>query len=96
MHHEYGVGTRATKNYQLLTQDMNLLAKKTNTLLKSKDLSKVEEAKRKIAQELGLDYEKAEDLEKGLKGESTLIENLTGCCCWYVIYLIVLGLLPPV
>jgi len=36
LHHEYGVGTRATKNYQLLTEDMNLLAEKTNKLLKSK------------------------------------------------------------
>ena len=42
LHHEYGVGTRATKNYQLLTQDMNLLAKKTNTLIKEGDLSNIE------------------------------------------------------
>ena len=42
IHHEYGVGPRATTNYQLLRQDMNLLANKTNNLLKSKDLSKVE------------------------------------------------------
>ena len=42
IHHEYGVGPRATTNYQLLRQDINLLANKTNNLLKSKDLSKVE------------------------------------------------------
>jgi hypothetical protein len=42
IHHEYGVGPRATTDYQLLRQDMNLLANKTNNLLKSKDLSKVE------------------------------------------------------
>ena len=42
LHHEYGVGTRATKNYQLLRQDMNSLAETTNKLLRSKDLSTVE------------------------------------------------------
>ena len=33
MHQEYGVGTRATKNYQLLRQDMNLLANTTKNIL---------------------------------------------------------------
>ena len=84
------------KGYEPVTRNVKLSANENKMLVVTMYLSKVEEAKRKIAQELGLDYEKAEDLEKGLKGESTLIENLTGCCCWYVIYLIVLGLLPPV
>ena len=42
IHHEYGVGTRATKNYQLLRQDLNLLANKANNLIKTGDLKKIE------------------------------------------------------
>jgi hypothetical protein len=43
IHHEYGVGPRATTNYQLLRQDMNLLANKANNLIKSGKLSNIEE-----------------------------------------------------
>jgi len=42
MHHEYGVGPRATTNYQLLRQDMNLLANKANNLIKKGGLSNIE------------------------------------------------------
>jgi hypothetical protein len=43
IHHEYGVGPRATTNYQLLRQDMNLLANKANNLIKTGKLKKIEE-----------------------------------------------------
>jgi hypothetical protein len=42
IHHEYGAGTRATTNYQLLRQDLNLLANKANNLIKKGGLTNIE------------------------------------------------------
>jgi hypothetical protein len=42
IHHEYGVKGKATGGYQLLRQDMNLLANKANNLIKKGGLSNIE------------------------------------------------------
>jgi hypothetical protein len=41
IHHEYGVGKKATGGYQLLREDLNLLANKTTNLIQSGDPKKV-------------------------------------------------------
>ena len=41
IHHEYGVGKKATGGYQLLREDLNLLANKTTNLIESGDPRKV-------------------------------------------------------
>ena len=42
LHHEYGVKNKTTGSYQLLRQDVNLLANKANNLIKKGDLSNIE------------------------------------------------------
>ena len=44
MHHEYGVGTKATKNYQLLRRDLNALANTLTNKINSGNLSAADEA----------------------------------------------------
>ena len=42
LHHEYGVKNKTTGSYQLLRQDVNLLANTANNLIKKGDLSNIE------------------------------------------------------
>ena len=79
MHHEYGVKNKTTGSYQLLRQDVNLLANKANNLIKKGDLSNIEKgAAKALAEGVRLNVDGVQYGPKKVSATGDIKNILTG------------------
>ena len=79
MHHEYGVKNKTTGSYQLLRQDVNLLANTANNLIKKGDLSNIEKgAAKALAEGVRLNVDGVQYGPKKISATGDIKNILTG------------------